>query len=65
MDWLIHVAVFDRIVVDVFDFLAHHHFSLDKFGMRAFLPELVIPVGFVAEFVVVQLFEKEAILQVC
>ena len=40
----IHISAFHRVVVDVFNFLAHHRLAVDHFRVRAFLPQLIHPV---------------------
>lgn len=57
MGWVVDVATFYGVVVDVFDFLLHDVLVLDLLWVCPFLPNLKISVCFVFEFVVVELFE--------
>ena len=43
----IHIATFDRIVVNVIKFLPHHFSAIDQLRMRPFLPKLVNAIGLV------------------
>ncbi len=56
MFWLVNVAAFYGVVVNVLEFLAHYGFVEDHFRVYAFLPELVVSVGFMRFFEEVQVF---------
>jgi len=50
MGWIIHIPAFDRIIMDILDFLTHHLIPLNEFRMTPFLPELVCPILFMCHF---------------
>ena len=58
MNWIIHPAAFDRIVVNVGNFLLHHRLVLYSLWMGAFLPKLVVPILFVKPSMPGQLLQK-------
>jgi len=45
--WIVDIATFNRVLMDVFDFLQHHRRVLYLLGRRAFFPDLIIAVCFI------------------
>ena len=56
----IDIASFDRIVVDIFQFLNHHFVGLNLLRMNAFFPELIIAFDFVCPFESLHVLQNDA-----
>ncbi|OAD21920.1 hypothetical protein THIOM_002301 [Candidatus Thiomargarita nelsonii] len=56
MNRLIHITPFDRIIVNILQFLPHHFLIQHLFRMCPFLPKLILTIFFMFHFVKLQLF---------
>jgi len=54
---IVDIATFNRVLMDVFDFLQHHRRVLYLLGMRAFFPVLITAICFMRLFIKSQLFQ--------
>ncbi len=52
------VSAFDRVVVNVLQFLMQHRFPINQLWVAAFLPKLMVAVAFVSSAAVRELFEQ-------
>ncbi len=60
MDSFINITSLDWILMDVFDFLPHHHFVLYLLRMNPLLPELICSIVFMRFLIKGQLFQNRS-----
>jgi len=54
----INITTLDRVLMNIFNLLPHHIFTLYQLGMHAFLPELIRSIAFMRFFIKSQLLQN-------
>ena len=58
MHGFINITAFNRVLVNIFNFLPHHILALNQFRVNTFLPKLIGTIIFMRFFIKLQLLQN-------